>query len=80
MWLPKNNTLLHLHVEVKTKDAYDALFKKHIKEVDGYYAVNENYNGREVLQAAKLNGVRKKGGYALFAYSFEQVKEYMRDK
>lgn len=69
--------LLHLHVEVKTKTDYDKLFKKNIKEVDGMYVVDPEFRGREVLQAHKLNDVRKRGGLALFAYSFEQVQEYV---
>jgi len=69
--------LLHLHVEVKTKTDYNKLFKKNIKEVNGLYIVDPEFSGREVLQAHKLNDVRKRGGLALFAYSFEQVQEYV---
>ena len=71
--------LYHLHVEVKTEKAYNTLMKNHIKEVNGSYVVDDNYNGREVLQAFKLNEVRKKGGKALFAWNIEQVISYMEE-
>ena len=69
--------LLHLHIEVKTKDAYERLFKHHITDVDGLYVVVDAFKGRERLQAFKLNDVRKRGGLALFAYSMEQVEDYV---
>ena len=71
--------LAHLHVEVKSKEAYKSLMCNHIKEVDGLYVVNKEFKGREKLQAHKLNEVRKRGGLALFAYSFEQVEAYINE-
>ena len=76
---PIKDILYHLHVEVKTEKAYNTLMKNHIKEVNGLYVVDDNYNGREVLQAFKLNEVRKKGGKALFAWNIEQVISYMEE-
>jgi len=69
--------LLHLHIEVKTKIAYEALMRNNITEVDGYYVCKEGFVGREVLQSAKLNDVRRRGGLALFAYCIEQVEGYI---
>ncbi len=69
--------LLHLHVEVKTKDSYEALMRNNITEVDGFYVCDPKFKGREVLQSAKLNDVRRRGGLALFAYNIKQVKEYV---
>jgi len=69
--------LRHIHIEVKSMLDYIALFRNHIEEVDGLYVVNPEFKGREVLQAHKLNEVRKKGGWALFAYDYSQVEEYM---
>ena len=71
--------LLHLHIEVKTKNAYEALMRNNITEVDGYYVCKDGFVGREVLQSAKLNDVRRRGGLALFAYCIEQVEEYIDD-
>ena len=69
--------LLHLHIEVKTKDAYETLMRNNITEVDGYYVCKDGFVGREVLQSAKLNDVRRRGGLALFAYCIEQVEGYI---
>lgn len=69
--------LQHLHVEVKTKEAYEKLMRNNIEEVEGLYICKPWFKGREVLQAHKLNEVRKRGGLALFAYSYLQVKEYI---
>ncbi len=73
---PIENRLIHLHIEVKTEAAYKTLFDKNIIELEGFYVCNKKFTGREVLQAYKLNEVRRRGGLALFAYSFEQVKAY----
>ena len=73
--------LVHLHVEVKTQYDYDRVFRS-IKEIDGYYVFNEDTTSlkkHEYLQITKLNKVRQKGGKALLAWSFEQVKEYMEN-
>jgi hypothetical protein len=76
-YFKQKTILLHLHIEVKTQDEYEFLMRKHITEEEGLYVVNPDYNGREVLQAHKLNEVRQKGGLALFAYDFKQVEEYI---
>ncbi len=69
--------LVHLHIEVKTKDSYEALMRNNITEVDGFYVCDPEFKGREVLQSAKLNDVRRRGGLALFAYDIKQVEEYI---
>ena len=74
--------LLYLAVEVKTEKAYLALEKKwKLITVDGVeqYQLDSKFNGRELLQAAKINSIRRKGGLALFAWSFEQVEQYVKD-
>ena len=52
-------------------------YSDYTKEVDGLYVVNPDFKGREVLQAHKLNEVRKKGGWALFAYEYKQIEDYI---
>lgn len=72
-------TLLHLHVEVKTEEDYHRVMRSVYTE-EGLYKVRQVHKSlkkHEMLQIAKLNEVRTKGGYGLFAYSFEQVEEYM---
>ena len=71
--------LLHLHVEVKTPEDYERVFRS-IEEVDGRYVFKEDTSSlkkHETLQITKLNRVRDKGGLGLIAHSFEQVKEYV---
>ena len=68
-------TLLHLAVEVKTKQDYFRVMK----------CINSDYtlNGKtglkkhEPLQMVKIRRNRARGGLALVAYSFEQVKDYV---
>ena len=73
--------LMKLAVEVKTPKAYEYLMKG-IKEVDGLYVIHDDtkLKKHEHLQIFKLNNVRKRGGFALLAHSFQQVKEYMNGK
>jgi len=73
--------LVKLAVEVKTPKAYEYLMKG-VKEVDGLYVIHDDtkLKEHEHLQIAKLNNVRKRGGFALIAHSFQQVKEYMDGK
>ncbi len=74
---PIEGKLLHLCVEVKTPKDYDRVMR----------AIDENYNiidqkplkKHESIQMAKIRQVRKLGGLALVAHSFEQVKEYVND-
>ena len=76
------NRLLYLAVEVKTEVAYNQLEKKwKMLTVDGVeqYQLDKSFKGREILQAAKINDIRRKGGLALFAWSFEQVEQYVKD-
>ena len=78
----RDNILLHLHVEVKTKHDYERVFRS-IKEIDDRYVFNEDTKSlkkHEYLQITKLNLVRDKGGLGLIAWSFEQVKEYVDGK
>ncbi len=75
---PVNGKLLHLCVEVKTPKDYERVMR----------AVDEDYNiinqkplkKHEPVQMAKIRQVRKRGGLALVAYSFDQVKEYINEK
>jgi len=72
--------LVKLAVEVKTPQDY-ARVMRGVKEVDGLYEIfNETpLKEHESLQIFKLNNVRKRGGFALIAHSYEQVKEYMNE-
>jgi len=67
--------LIHVAIEVKTEKDYHRVMK----------CINPDYtlNGKlglkkhEALQMAKIRRNRERGGLALVAYSFEQVKEYV---
>jgi len=69
--------LFHLCVEVKTPKDYERVMR----------AIDKDYNiidqkplkKHEALQIAKIRQVRKKGGLALVAYSFDQVKQYVEE-
>ena len=73
--------LLKLTVEVKTPKAY-AYLMQGVEEVNGLYVVTNptKLKEHEELQIHKLNNVRKRGGLALIAHSYEQVKEYINGK
>ena len=75
------SVLVKLAVEVKTPQAYKYLMQG-VEEVDGLYVVHNptKLKEHEELQIHKLNNVRKRGGFALLAHSFQQVKEYMDEK
>jgi len=76
--------LIYLAVEVKTEEDYARVMKCiNIITVDGveqYQIIGEckGLKKHEPLQIAKINSVRRKGGLALVAWSFEQVEEYVR--
>ena len=67
--------LVHCAVEVKTQYDYGRVME----------CVDEDYNiiktvglkKHEVLQITKLRMLRNKGGLALVAYNFDQVKQYI---
>lgn len=74
-------TLLNLMIEVKTPKDYERVMKC-ITEVKGLYVISEGCKGlkdHEPLQIHKINNVRKRGGMALVAHSYEQVEEYIND-
>ena len=75
----KNIRLLYLVVEVKTEKDYYRVMEC-IDLVDGYYKINgkKGLKKHEPLQIAKINQVRKKGGLAVIAFSFEQVEQYVK--
>ena len=78
---PKDKVLLYLEVEVKTEKDYYRVMQS-VDLVDGRYRIKEDCKSlkkHEYLQITKLNQTRGKGGLALLAYSFEQVKEYVDD-
>jgi len=67
--------LLHLAVEVKTEKDYHRVMNC----INPDYTLNGNagLKKHEPLQMAKIKRNRDRGGLALVAYSFEQVKEYV---
>ena len=68
-------TLLHLAVEVKTKEDYFRVMKC----INSDYTLNGvvGLKKHEPLQMVKIRRNRARGGMSLVAYSFEQVKEYV---
>ena len=78
--------LRYLVVEVKTEEDYHRVMKcvKLITDHEGdeIYQIVEGCKGlkkHEPLQIHKINRVRKKGGLALVAWNFEQVKQYVEE-
>jgi len=77
-------TLHYLAVEVKTEEDYARVMKcVDITIVDGVEQLKLNgkkgLKKHEPLQITKINSVRRKGGLALIAWSFEQVEQYIKD-
>ena len=72
---PHTDTLLHLAVEVKTEEDYHRVMKC----INSDYSLNgkTGLKKHEPMQMAKIQRNRARGGMALVAYSFEQVKEYV---
>ena len=77
---PVGSTLLYLAVEVKTALDYDRV-RRAIKEVKGRFEIVDSakLKKHEPLQVAKINLVRDRGGLALFAHSYAQVVEYVKE-
>ena len=77
-------TLRYLAVEVKTEEDYARVMKCiNIITVDGVeqYQIIGDCKGlkkHEPLQITKINSVRRKGGLALIAWSFQQVEQYVK--
>lgn len=74
------NRLATLIVEVKTPTNYDRVMSC-LEEVDGLYTIisSTKLKPHEPLQIHKLNNVRKRGGIAMLAHSYEQVKERIKE-
>jgi hypothetical protein len=72
--------LIHLCVEVKTKLDYERVMSA-LEETDGQYEIidRKKLKEHEPLQVVKVNKVRRLGGLALFAYSYHQVVEYVKE-
>jgi hypothetical protein len=77
---PIDNQLHYIAIEVKTEKAYNYMMQG-IEIVDGRYKIVDfkKLKDQEPMQILKLNKIRDRGGLALLAYSFEQVKEYIDD-
>lgn len=78
---PINSILRYIAIEVKTELDYHRVMRC-IDEIDGLYVIKTGIKGlkkHEPLQIHKINEVRKKGGLALVAFNFKQVKEYVDD-
>lgn len=73
-----NGFLIHACIEVKTEGDYYRVMKG-LKEEGGIYDIVDvsKLKKHEPLQVMKINDIRKKGGIALFAYSYEQVEDYI---
>ncbi len=78
---PINDILRYIAIEVKTELDYHRVMKC-IDVIDGLYVIKTGVKGlkqHEPMQIHKINDVRKKGGLALVAFEFKQVKEYVND-
>jgi len=70
--------LAHLAIEVKTEKDYHRVMKC----INSDYTLNgkSGLKKHEPLQMAKIRRNRERGGLALVAYSFEQVKEDVNER
>ncbi len=81
----KDIALFYLAVEVKTEKDYHRVMKciETYTNDDGIELIKPNgqkgLKSHESLQIAKISNVRRKGGLAIIAYSFEQVEQYVKD-
>lgn len=78
---PISGRLYYIAVEVKTEDNYYRVMQA-LEEMDNRYIVTNpsKLKAHEALQVHKINEVRDLGGLALFAYSFEQVEDYVQSE
>lgn len=76
--IPYKGRLLYIAIEVKTKTNYYRVMSG-LREENGEYVIVDvkKLKEHEVLQVAKANSTRRKGGLALFAYSWEQIVDYL---
>lgn len=74
---PVDGQLLYLAVEVKTEADYYRV----MRGVDRDYNIVDikKLKKHEPVQMAKIRQIRKKGGLALVAYNFTQIKEYVNE-
>ena len=76
---PYHGILRNIMIEVKTEFDYHRVMKC-VREIDGRYVIAEDCKGlkkHEPLQILKLNNVRDLGGWALLAFSVNQVERYI---
>ena len=75
--IPKT-ILRNITIEVKTPENYDRVMRA-LEIQDGLYVIVNPVplKKHEKLQIFKLNNMRKRGGLALVAHSYEQVKDYI---
>ncbi len=78
--IPKNmlgygTVLLYVAVEVKTELDYHRVMRG--IDVDYNVVHKKALKSHEVLQMAKIREIRKRGGLALVAYTYKQVREYI---
>ena len=77
--------LRYLAVEVKTEKDWHRVMKcLNLIVADGVeqYQIRQDVKGlkpHEPLQITKINSVRRKGGLAIIAWSFDQVEQYIKD-
>lgn len=78
---PINGILRYLAIEVKTEVNYNKIMKNVLLNNDGtIFIINKDkLRDGEVLQIHKLNDVINKGGLALLAWNFSQVKDYIEE-
>lgn len=69
--------LYYLAVEVKDEAGY-ARVMSGLKEVNGLYEIVNpaKLHKHEFMQVSKVNQVRQRGGLAIIACNYQQVKEY----
>ena len=71
----------YIAIEVKTPENYKRVMRC-VHEEDGLYVIDDNSSclkEHEFLQITKLNNTRKRGGLALLAHNYEQVKDYVSE-
>lgn len=77
---PVNGVLLYLAIEVKTPKMYEKMMQSIYIKNNRYEIKDYDYlKDHEILQLAKLNDVRDRGGLAILADSWERVEEYIKE-
>jgi len=77
---PIEGRLYYIAVEVKTEKAYNYMMQG-IEIKDNRYIIKDftKLKDQEPMQILKINKIRDRGGLAILAWNFNQIKEYVEN-